>query len=227
MTLPELSSAARPRCTDAGPFGSQAIPSLRMPCTRTGRPVSLESSAASSAASPASFRPYDPGPGTQMARTFSCGTPSSRATPVWTKCGFCEPVQTVTPSARTSATAQAGPLLACDWNGHHRDEILFTDHARAPDSADRALIDPAHGAGGTRAPDHPGVKHLRERNIGHVLVGAVDLAREVAAREGFPDDPVFRRRLRLCLDLDVHGVADLLVPLDLVVEVAAADQLGI
>ncbi len=55
---------------------------------------------------------------TQMACTFSGGTPSSRATPVWTKCGFCEPVQTVTPSARTSATAQAGPMLACDWNGH-------------------------------------------------------------------------------------------------------------
>src|SRR4029077_5204544 len=28
------------------------------------------------------------------------------------------PDQTVTPSARTSATAHAGPMLACDWNGH-------------------------------------------------------------------------------------------------------------
>ncbi len=57
ITFPVASSAARPRCTDAGPFGSQAMPSFLMPCTRTGRPVSLESSAASSAASPASLRP--------------------------------------------------------------------------------------------------------------------------------------------------------------------------
>ncbi len=111
--------------------------------------------------------------------------------------------------------------------GHHCDEILFMDHARALHRADRTLIDSAHGAGGARAPDHSGVKHLRQRNIGHVLVGAVNLAREVAAREGFPDDAVFGRRLNLRLDLDVHGVAGLLVPLDLAVEIAAADQLGV
>src|SRR5438105_9630924 len=34
------------------------------------------------------------------------------------KCGFCVPVHSVARSARTSATAQAGPMLACDWNGH-------------------------------------------------------------------------------------------------------------
>ncbi len=130
-------------------------------------------------------------------------------------------------------------MLACDWKhargahrvplviGHHRDEVLFTDHARALDRTDRARVDSAYGAGGARAPDDPGVKHLRKGNIGHVFVGTVDLARQVAARERFSDDPVLGGGLGLRLDLDVHGVADLLVPLDLVVEVAPADQLGI
>ncbi len=111
--------------------------------------------------------------------------------------------------------------------GHHRDEILFADDARTFHLFDGAFVDARNGAGGARAPDDPGVKHLREGDIGHVLVGAVDLAREVAARQGFPDDPVFGRRLHLRLDPDVHGVAGLLVPLDLTVEIAAADQLGI
>ena len=53
-----------------------------------------------------------------MARTFSGGSPTSRATPSRVKCGFCEPVHTVAASARTSASAQAGPMLAWDWKGH-------------------------------------------------------------------------------------------------------------
>jgi len=80
--------------------------------------VSFDSSAASSAASPASLRPYDPGPGSHVARTFSGGRPTSFATPLRPKCGFWEPVHSRASPARTSATAQAGPMLACDWNGH-------------------------------------------------------------------------------------------------------------
>src|SRR6266404_8909950 len=53
-----------------------------------------------------------------MPCTLSCGMPSARATPSRAKCGFCEPVHSVAPSSRASTTAQAGPILACDWNGH-------------------------------------------------------------------------------------------------------------
>ena len=39
--------------------------------------------------------------------------------PFCTKCGFCEPVQQVTsPFCAISTSAQAGPMQACDWNGH-------------------------------------------------------------------------------------------------------------
>src|SRR5262249_57400265 len=81
-------------------------------------PSGLATTAAASDASPASLRPYELGPVTQMVRTFSCGMARSSATPSRTKCGFCEPDQTVHASPLTSATAQAGPMQACDWNGH-------------------------------------------------------------------------------------------------------------
>ena len=38
--------------------------------------------------------------------------------PSCTKCGFCEPVQQVTLPSLISTSAQAGPMQACDWNGH-------------------------------------------------------------------------------------------------------------
>ena len=41
-----------------------------------------------------------------------------REMPFCTKCGFCEPVQQVTWPSLISTTAQAGPMQACDWNGH-------------------------------------------------------------------------------------------------------------
>src|SRR5215217_8671641 len=53
-----------------------------------------------------------------MPRTRSAGMPSVAATPSRAKCGFCDPVQTVTLSPLMSTTAQAGPMLACDWKGH-------------------------------------------------------------------------------------------------------------
>src|SRR6185312_14431060 len=84
----------------------------------TGFPVSFERYAASIAASPASLRPYEPGPMTQTPRTFSCGSPNSLATPSRVECGFCEPVQIVASPSRTSATAHAGPMQECDCNDH-------------------------------------------------------------------------------------------------------------
>ena len=53
-----------------------------------------------------------------MTRTLSTGTPSVDARPCCWKCDFCVPDQQVTCPSLISTSAQAGPMLACDWNGH-------------------------------------------------------------------------------------------------------------
>src|SRR5262249_52939425 len=60
-----------------------------------------------------------------------------------------------------------------------------------------------------------------------VFVLAVEFVGDVAAREGLADDLVLVRRLRLGLDFRFELVADLAVPIQLDVEEAPADQLGI
>src|ERR1700722_8265529 len=89
-----------------------------MYCNRTGLPTALASTAASMAQSSASFRPYEPGPVVQIVRTVSTGTCRIAATPARTKCDFCVPLQQVTLPSLISTSAQAGPMPACDWNGH-------------------------------------------------------------------------------------------------------------
>ena len=69
----------------------------------------------------------------RCARTFSAGTPSIAATPSRTKCGFCDPVQTVTSSPLMSTTAQAGPMAGVRLE---RPFVLGADHPRrAPNAA--------------------------------------------------------------------------------------------
>ena len=92
---PLESIAARARCTHAGPLGSHAVPSARMPCTRTGFPVAFDKERGLDRRVAGVIAPVGAGAGTQMARTLSGGMSSSRATPSRTKCGFCEPVHTV------------------------------------------------------------------------------------------------------------------------------------
>src|SRR5262249_43523204 len=118
MTLPWASSAARATWTEAGPFGSQPVPCSRMYCSRTGLPAALASTPQSAAPSSASLRPQGPRPVIHFACTVSGGTPSCAASPLCTKCVFCEPLQQLTLSPLISTTQQAGPIAACDWNGH-------------------------------------------------------------------------------------------------------------
>ena len=61
-------------------------------------------------------RSRDPSP--RSRRTLSSGTSSVSASPSCTKCDFCVPLQQVTLPSLISTSAQAGPILACDWNGH-------------------------------------------------------------------------------------------------------------
>ena len=105
------------RVVTGGPFGSQAIPSAREYCSRTGLPTARDNSTASIAASSASFMPYDPGPAIHTTRTFSADCRSRPATALRRPYGFWPPIQTVAPSAVTSASAHAGAMQACDWNG--------------------------------------------------------------------------------------------------------------
>ena len=90
-----------------------------MYCRRTGLPTALASTAASIARIVGVVAAV--GAGTGRARctwTLSTGTPSVAATPCCTKCDFCVPLQQVTLPSLISTSAQAGPIAACDWNGH-------------------------------------------------------------------------------------------------------------
>jgi hypothetical protein len=89
-----------------------------MYCTRTGWPTALASTAASMAASSASLRPYEPGPVVHLTCTLSTGTSRIAALPCCTKFDFCVPLQQVTMPSLISTSVQAGPMQACDWNGH-------------------------------------------------------------------------------------------------------------
>src|ERR1043165_3092521 len=118
MTWPLASIAARARWIEAGPFGAQPVPWSRMYCNRTGAPTAFASTAASMAQSSASLRPYDPGPVVQMTCTLSAGICRIDAMPCCTKCDFCVPVQHGAVPSLIWTSAQAGPMQACDWNGH-------------------------------------------------------------------------------------------------------------
>src|SRR5216683_2891662 len=112
-----------------------------------------------------------------MQSTLSVGMPSVAAMPSRTKCGFCEPDQQVAWPSLISTTAQAGPMQACDWNGHSysasitRAAVLSATTARkllsrttrAPamslieDSSTLTGVAPATGGRITRACTMPGI----------------------------------------------------------------------
>src|SRR5439155_17023765 len=98
---------------------------------------------------------------------------------------------------------------------------------RAADGLDRAFVHALHLARRARRTQHASVQHAGHAHIGDELVGAVHLPRYVAPRKRLPHHLVVGRRLRLGRHLDVHRVADLVVPLHLVMEVAAADEIRI
>ena len=52
-----------------------------------------------------------------MTRTRSRGSPRIRAKTAWYWCGPWVELQIVAPSARTSATPQAGPMVPCVCTG--------------------------------------------------------------------------------------------------------------
>jgi hypothetical protein len=109
----------------------------------------------------------------------------------------------------------------------HRDEVALAEHAHAGDALDRRLVHAAHLARRTRRADHARMQHPGQTKIGDVVARAVDLPCHVAPGDGLADHLVARHGLGLRLDLDVHQVAGLLVPLDRLVEVLSSDELGV
>ena len=97
----------------------------------------------------------------------------------------------------------------------------------ARDVLDRAFVDLRRHRARDRRADHAAVHHARHLDVGDVVLRAEHHRRDVVARDRLADDLVLGVLLRLRLARGVELIADLLVPLELHVEVLAADQLGI
>ena len=99
-------------------MGSQPVPCSRVYCRRTGLPVRLGEHGRVHGAVVGVVAAVGAGPDHPDAIHLVHRQPSVRAMPSRTKCGFCDPLQQVTWPSLISTTAQAGPMQACDWNGH-------------------------------------------------------------------------------------------------------------
>src|SRR5262249_30122885 len=111
--------------------------------------------------------------------------------------------------------------------GDDAEEALLPHHLGAGDVLDRAFVDLDRHAARDGGPDQPAMHQARGLDVGAEIFLRVDLGRDVLARDRLADDLVTLGILRLCLARGVEGVAILLVPIELDVEIAPADQLGV
>ena len=115
------------------------------------------------------------------------------------------------------------PLLV----GDDAEEALVPDDLRAGDILDGGFVDlHRHGACDGRT-DHASMHHARHFHVGAEVFDGEDFRRDVVALDRLANDLVFARLLRLRLARRVQRVAVLLVPVELDVEVLAADHLRI
>ena len=111
--------------------------------------------------------------------------------------------------------------------GDHAEEALVPDHLGAGNILDRAFVDLHRHRPGDRRPDHPAVHHARHLDVGDEVLLREHLRRHVLALDRLADDLVLGVLLGLRLAGGIERVAHLLVPVELDVEVFAADQFGI
>ena len=111
--------------------------------------------------------------------------------------------------------------------GDHREEVVLPHHARARNVLDRGFVDLDRGRARDRRADHAGMHHARNLHVGDERLLAEHLGCDVGAFDRLADDLVVLRVLRLGLAGGVERIADLLVPFELDVEIAPADQLGV
>ena len=111
--------------------------------------------------------------------------------------------------------------------GDDAEEALVPDHLGAGNVLDRAFVDFYRYRAGDRRPDHAAVHHAGHFHVGDEVLLGEDFWRDVLALDRLTDDLVIFRVLRLGFAGRVKRIADLLVPVELDVEVATADQIGI
>ena len=111
--------------------------------------------------------------------------------------------------------------------GDDAEEALLPHHLGAGDLLDRAFVDLHRHRAGDGGADHAAMHHVRHLDVGAEVFLRVDLGRDVLARDRLADDPVILRVLGLGLAGRVEGVVELLIPVELDVEIAPADQLGV
>ena len=111
--------------------------------------------------------------------------------------------------------------------GDHAEEALLPHHAGAGNVLDRALVDLHRHRAGDRRADHAAMHHARHLHVGAKVFLRKHLGRDVFALDRLADDFVLARFFRLRLAGSVERVAVLLVPVELDVEILAADQLRI
>ena len=111
--------------------------------------------------------------------------------------------------------------------GHHRQEILFSHHASTLDVLDRRLVHllcqtPCNGCA-----NHPRMQHARHSHICNIALRAKDFPGHIVARQRQSHHFVLRRQFGFGSALDIHLIANSLVPLHFGIEILAADQFGI
>jgi hypothetical protein len=111
--------------------------------------------------------------------------------------------------------------------GDHAEKAVVPHHPGAGDVPDRAFVDFHRHAPGDGGADHAAMHHAGPPDVGAEVLLRVDLGRDVLARDRLADDLVIFCVLRLGLARRVKDVAPLLVPIELHVEITAADQLGV
>ena len=111
--------------------------------------------------------------------------------------------------------------------GDDAEEALVPDHLGAGNSLDRAVVHLHRHAAGDGGTDHAAVHHARHFHVGDEVFVREHLGRYVFALDRLADDLVILGIFWLRLARCVKRVAVLLVPVELDVEILAADHLRI
>ncbi len=110
---------------------------------------------------------------------------------------------------------------------YHCDEFFFFHDARAGDSFERALVDGYRATARRRWAHNACVDHAIYFDVSDVLKPSHHLFSDDFLRKCLADNFVFRRPLRLRLAMDCERITISFVPVELGIEVLAADELPI
>src|SRR5262249_56778860 len=109
--------------------------------------------------------------------------------------------------------------------GNDAEKALVPHNLGARNILDRALVDLHRHRAGDWWPDHPSMDHPRHFHVGAEILLSENLRCNIFTLDRQTDNLVLFRALWLCLAWCIKGIAVLLVPVELNVEIFAADQL--